>query len=174
MIIYLIGYMAAGKTTYGKQVANRLKMKFIDTDEFIEHKFSMSVNELFKDMGERNFRELERSALEEVSENDGVVIATGGGLPCHCNNMDFIKKHGTSIYLKASPALLASRLETVKHSRPLLKDKSNEELRASVTEMLEKREPFYERADIIIDAEGTKVPDIIMLAFRPYMSEQRN
>ena len=151
--IFLIGYMGAGKTTLGKAFAREMSLNFIDLDWFIEERFHKTVQQLFLERGEDGFRELERKMLHEVAEFEDVVVSTGGGTPCFFDNMEFMNASGTTVYLKVSVEELAKRLELCKHTRPVLKGRSGEELRAFIAESLEKRNPFYTKASITFDAE---------------------
>lgn len=172
MIIYLIGYMGAGKTTFGKQIARKLGMTFVDSDDYIIDKFHSSINDIFKIHGEKEFRKMEREALEEISLQENAVVATGGGLPCFYDNMAYMKKHGICVYLKVDENELADRLDSIKASRPLLKDKSREELKQSVHDMLQTRELYYNRANIIVDAtDETNAADMIVMSIKPYMEK---
>lgn len=174
MIIYLIGYMGAGKTTFGKQVAKKLGLRFIDTDDYIVDRNKTSINDIFKRHGEYGFRMIERAALKEISNGDDLVVATGGGLPCFYDNMAYMKKHGICVYLKVDENELADRLDSIKASRPLLKDKSREELAATIHEMLEKRALYYEQADIIVDATDMyNAADLIIMAVEGFASKPR-
>lgn len=150
--IFLIGYMGAGKTTVGRLLARRMGLSFIDLDCYIENRYQKSVSRLFAERGENGFREIERALLREVGEFENVLVATGGGAPCFYDNMDFMNGCGTTVYLKVPVAELAVRLEKAKQSRPLVKDKSREELCGFIAGALEKREPFYGRAACIFDA----------------------
>ena len=115
---------------------------------------------------------MEREALEEISLQENAVVATGGGLPCFGDNIDYMKKHGICIYLKVDENTLANRLDAIKHSRPLLKDKSREELKQSVHDMLQTRELYYNRANIIVDAtDETNAADMIVMSLKPYMEK---
>lgn len=151
--IFLIGYMGAGKTTVGIVLAKKLRLSFIDLDQFIEKRYNRTVSQLFAEEGESRFREIESKILTEVSEFEDVVISTGGGAPCFHNNMERINRAGISIYLKTSPRELAKRLNVCKHNRPLIKNKTKEELICFIEESLEQREPFYNSATIVFDAE---------------------
>ena len=151
--IFLTGYMGAGKTTLGKALARELHIPFIDLDWYIEERFHKTVGELFSERGEASFRELEKNMLHEVGEFEDVVISTGGGAPCFFDNMEFMNASGTTVYLKVSVEELAKRLELCKHTRPVLKGRSGEELKAFIAESLEKRNPFYTKASITFDAE---------------------
>ena len=151
--IFLTGYMGAGKTTLGKAFARELNIPFIDLDWYIEERLHKSIRELFIERGEASFRELERTMLHEVAEFENVIISTGGGTPCFFDNMEIMNASGTTVYLKVSVEELAKRLELCKHTRPVLKGRSGEELRAFIAESLEKRNPFYTKASITFDAE---------------------
>ena len=151
--IFLTGYMGAGKTTLGKAFARKLNIPFIDLDWYIEERFHKTVGELFTERGEAGFREIERNMLHEVAEFENVVISTGGGAPCFFDNMEFMNGAGQTVYLKVSVEELAKRLELCKSTRPILKGRSGDELKAFIAESLEKREPFYSKASIVFDAE---------------------
>ena len=145
--------MGAGKTTAGRELAKVLDLEFIDLDHFIQARFQKTVNQLFQDVGENEFRQIEKNVLKEVGEFENVVISTGGGTPCFFDNMDYMNSVGTTVYLKASPEALSARLNTCKDKRPLIKDKNEEELYSFVNESLEKRNPFYSKAKIIFETE---------------------
>ncbi len=126
MKIYLIGYMSSGKSTLGKTLANRLQLKFIDTDEAFETKYQISINDFFIKFGEEKFRELEHQLLSSLAKIEDAVISTGGGTPCYYNNIDIINENGISIYLKLHPKSIISRLKASKKQRPLVNDMDNE------------------------------------------------
>ena len=151
--LFLVGYMAAGKTTLGRRAAQLLNVEFIDLDAYIESRYRKRVSDLFAERGEEGFRDIERRMLHEVAEFDNVLVATGGGTPCFFDNMEFMNASGTTVYLKVSVEELAKRLELCKHTRPVLKGRSGEELKAFIAESLEKRNPFYTKASITFDAE---------------------
>ncbi|MBO5721021.1 MAG: shikimate kinase [Bacteroidales bacterium] len=153
MTIYLIGYMCSGKTTLGGLLKDITKVTFTDLDQYIEEKEGCSINEIFSRKGEEEFRKIERASLREVSENIGGIIATGGGTPCFFDNMEYMKSNGCAIYLSCSREELVERLKIYKATRPLLKDKSDRELKEFIENSLPKREPFYNKATIIIDAD---------------------
>ncbi len=150
--IFLIGYMGAGKTTIGRLLAARLNLSFVDLDLFIEKRFHKTINEIFAEKGEEGFRQMEREALHEVGEYEDVLISVGGGAPCFFDNIGFMNEKGQSIYLKVNADVLAVRLNIGKQSRPLLKDKSEAEIKNFIVSMLEKREPFYNQAKLVFDA----------------------
>ncbi len=151
--VFLVGYMGAGKTTVGRDLARLAGLSFIDLDCYIERRYHKAVSQLFAERGEGAFREMERNLLHEVAEFENVLISTGGGAPCFFDNMEFMNARGTTVYLKVSVAELAKRLESCRHTRPVLKGRSGEELRAFIAESLEARSPFYTKASITFDAE---------------------
>ncbi len=150
--IFLIGYMGAGKTTLGRPLANAMKLQFIDLDNFIESRYHKTVKEIFAEVGEDGFRKIEHRSLEEVSEYEDVVIALGGGTPCFLDNMDIVKESGVSVYLKPTEEVLLDRLIKGKSKRPLLANKSNDEILQVIREQLAWREPYYLRADIVFES----------------------
>lgn len=151
--IYLIGYMGAGKTTVGKDLANRMELSFIDLDSYIEARYHKTVGQLFEEKGEEGFRDIERRMLREIATFEDVLISTGGGAPCFSDNMAFMKETGTTVYLKVSVEELAKRLEVCKQTRPVLKGRSGDELKKFIEESLEKRNSFYNQASLVFDAE---------------------
>ena len=149
--IILIGYMGAGKTTVGKALAKELGIPFYDLDWYIENRRRKTVSEIFAEVGEEGFRQIEHNMLHEVAEFEDVIISCGGGTPCFFDNMDYLNQQGDVIYLKATPETLYKHLLMAKIERPLLKGKSAEELIAYITEHLKEREPFYGKARHILD-----------------------
>lgn len=150
--IFLVGYMGAGKTTIGKVLSKLIGLTFIDLDYYIEGRFRKTVAQLFAERGEEGFRSIERNMLHEVAEFEDVLVSTGGGTPCFFDNMEFMNQQGTTIYLQVSVDELASRLELCKHTRPVLKNRTGDELKAFVAESLSGRLPFYQKATIVFDA----------------------
>ena len=138
--IYLTGLMGAGKTTVGKELASKLGLTVMDTDEEIVKQEGKSINEIFALHGESYFRELESKMLAELP-TENIVITTGGGIILNEENRKFMKERGTVVYLDANPEEILVRLQN-DQSRPLLaKDKQN------VIFMLYKdRLPLYEES----------------------------
>lgn len=150
--VFLCGYMGSGKTTLGKSLSKELDVPFIDLDSFIESRQHKTVKEIFAEVGESGFRELERKALIEVSQYENVVISLGGGTPCFFDNMDIVNAAGTSVYLKPTEEVLLARLIKGKHKRPLLADKSDDEILGVIRQQLEWREPYYLKSKIVFEA----------------------
>ena len=149
--IILIGYMGSGKTTVGKALSKETGMMFYDLDWYIESRMRKTVSQIFAERGEEGFRQIEYNMLHEVAEFEDVIISCGGGTPCFFDNMDYLNQQGDVVYLKATPETLYKHLMMAKVERPLLKDKSPEELIAYITEHLKERSPFYEKARYSLD-----------------------
>ena len=151
--IFLTGYMGSGKTTLGRALAADLNVQFIDLDHYIEQRYRKTIAQLFAEKGEEGFREIERRMLHEVGEFEDVIISTGGGTPCFFDNIEFMNTQGTTIYLDVPVERLFIRLCIARSKRPLIKDKSDEELRAFIIEQLEKRAPHYSKAQYSFKAD---------------------
>ena len=151
--IFLIGYMGSGKTTVGKLLAARLGYSFVDMDAHIEEQQFKSVSKIFAERGEDEFRLLEQKCLHEVAQFDDVIISTGGGAPCFFDNMDYMNACGDTVFLQVEPEVLFHRLKVAKQQRPLLANKSDEELMNFICEALQKRHPFYSQAKFLFRAD---------------------
>ena len=165
--IILLGYMGAGKTTVGKALAAELGVPFYDLDWFITTRYRRSVPGIFAERGEEGFRDLERRMLHEAAEFEDIVLSCGGGTPCFFDNMEYMNSLADTIYLKATPEVLAMHLRMGKGKRPLLEGKSPEELEETICQMLIEREPFYTRAKHIIDVSlldtASKIQDSVRI-----------
>ncbi|BAG83462.1 shikimate kinase [Candidatus Azobacteroides pseudotrichonymphae] len=160
--IFLIGYMGAGKTTIGKILAEKLNLSFIDTDFFIKNRYKKEITDIFAGEGEEKFRRIEQKILQEIIQKwENIVISTGGGTPCFFHNMELMNASGTTVYLKATIELLTERLINMKCARPLIKDKSPEEIKYFVINNLVKRELFYNQASIVFFIKKMTMNDII-------------
>lgn len=144
--IFLIGYMGSGKTTLGRAFSKAEGLAFIDLDWYIERRFHKTIQQFFAERGEEGFREVERRMLHEVADIEDVVIAAGGGTPCFFDNMDYMNEHGITVLLQAKPQTLFNRLKVAKMQRPLLANKTDEELMAFIMEGLQKRHSYYAKA----------------------------
>lgn len=149
--IVLIGYMGAGKTTVGKELAKKLGVTFYDLDWYIESRMRKTVKQIFDERGEEGFRKIEYNMLHEVAEFENIVLSCGGGTPCFFDNMDYLNSITDTVYLKASPEVLIQHLKMGKGVRPLLLGKTDEELHEYITEQLQYREQFYTKANHVLD-----------------------
>jgi len=136
MKIYLVGFMASGKSVIGRKLAHELGFSFIDLDEEFERKYRITISSFFQKYGEPEFRILEHKILLETKNIDNHVISTGGGTPCFHDNMTFIKENGVSIYLKVSTPTLIHRLVNSRKSRPVLKMSSPDEIELRIATLL--------------------------------------
>lgn len=149
--IILLGYMGSGKTTIGHALSHDIGMPFYDLDWYIETRMHRTIKQLFDERGEDGFRTIERNMLHEVAEFENVIISCGGGTPCFFDNMDYLNGQGDTVYLKCSPDVLFKHLSMGKTVRPLLLNKTPDEVRAFIGEQLKEREQFYGRAKHQLD-----------------------
>jgi shikimate kinase len=147
--IVLTGFMGSGKTVVARQLARLLGMKVIDVDTEIEKSTKITINEIFKQFGEPRFREIETETIKQVSENNNVIISTGGGAVLKQENMDAMREKGVIICLTAEPETILERTMST-GDRPLLHVENPLE---RIKELLELRKPFYEKADVMIDTD---------------------
>ena len=151
--VILIGFMGAGKTTVGKALGKALGVTFYDLDWYIETRMRKTVKQIFDEQGEEGFRKMEHNMLHEVAEFENVVISCGGGTPCFYDNMDYLNQQGDTVYLKASPEVLYKHLKMAKGVRPLLLNKTPEEVQVYIREELNRREQFCGKAKHILDID---------------------
>ena len=151
--IFLIGFMGSGKSYWGHKWALKNSHTFYDLDAEIEKAFGMAIEKIFEKHGEEKFRELERYHLQKFESKKSCLIACGGGAPCFFDNLDWMKQHGTIIYLKASPKYILMRIMDETSKRPLLKQVNSSELLFFIEKKLKEREPVYLKADYILDVE---------------------
>ncbi len=145
--------MGSGKSSAGKGIAALLRWKFADLDKLVEEKEGMTVSGLFASKGEEYFRRAEAEALRKVSALTRSVIACGGGTACSEGNMAVMNSTGLTVYLRLPVESLVTRLKRSGTQRPLLKDAGPAELDSRVRNLLAVRSSWYERADLILDAE---------------------
>lgn len=162
--IFLTGYMGAGKTTLGKAFARKMNISFIDLDWYMEERFHKTVGQLFTEYGEDGFRALEQKVLHEVGEIEDVVIATGGGAPCFFDNMEYMNQLGQTVFLDVNPDVLFVRLKIASQSRPILKGKNDEQLRAFILDSLQKRMPYYSKARYTFDGSQLETREQVELS----------
>ena len=148
--IFLVGFMGAGKTTVGRILARRLGWRYCDADKVIETVAGKPVTEIFSVHGEEHFRRLESETLSNLSRKERQVVATGGGAVMREENMRAMKGGGVTVYLKAPVSVIWERIRDSK-TRPLLNVYNPLQV---ATELLGKRIPFYESADVTVDTES--------------------
>ncbi len=151
MNIVLCGMMGSGKTTVGGALARKTGRACVDTDEYIVARHG-KISDIFAERGEAYFRTLETEAVKELSQRDGLVLATGGGLVLKEENVRLLKRNAKIFFLSASCQTLFDRLKE-DTSRPLLKDK--DKLSETLTRLLSERTPRYlAAADEVVQTDG--------------------
>jgi shikimate kinase len=166
MKIFLIGFMGSGKTYRGRQLSEKLSIPFFDLDEQIVSHEGKSINEIFEAKGEEYFRMVEKDLLHLITEShDSLVMACGGGAPCYFNNIEYMNRSGTTVWLNTPLDILASRLLNAKDHRPLLKDLTEDQLKSYIIKKFAGRKIYYEQADITLDEGPLKLDELIEKIF---------
>lgn len=147
MNIVLCGFMGAGKTVVGKEVAKIMGRKFVDTDEMIEQETGVSIPAIFATRGEDHFRDLEFEICKKVSELKNVVVSTGGGAMTFERNVEAIKKGSKVVFLDASFDIICDRVGDAS-SRPLFKNRENAKKLYD-----ERREKYIAAADFVVNGD---------------------
>ena len=162
MNLVLIGYRGSGKSTVGRKLASRLKMKFVDIDDLIEDHQGVPISDIVKSHGWGHFRKLERSAIEEITKEDRIIIAPGGGAVLDSDNVNALRENGLILWLKADKQTLLKRLHQdpgTNTRRPTLTGKGTSE---ELKEVMSVREPIYERvSEIQIDTSTLDVETVV-------------
>lgn len=162
MTVFLIGFMGSGKTTFGKKLAAKLKLNFVDLDEqiCIQNEIE-SINSLIELKGFDYFRQTESETLKSLLIENSLV-STGGGTPCYYDNLDWMKQNGTVVFLQVDEGVLLSRLKNTNlEERPLLKGLDEERLKTFITEKLKDRMPFYEQAHFVFNPVNEKMEVLV-------------
>ncbi len=161
MNIVLIGYRGSGKSRVGQKLASRMKSKFVDTDDLIESKEG-KISDIVKSRGWDYFRAIEKRMIEEISKEDNLVIALGGGAVLDADNVVNLERNGLIVWLKANPGVLRKRIgedDRTSVSRPTLTGKGTME---ELEEVMAYRNPFYERAGKIqLDTSSLDVEAVV-------------
>ncbi len=164
MRIFLIGFMASGKSTIGKKLATKLDKPFVDLDNYIEEKFNNTIRFLMYEKGEDEFRIIEKEALVEVVDKyKDAVISTGGGTPCFYDNLKIMNRNGTTIYIEVDVPTLVNRLMIAKKDRPLVWGKSKEDLTVYAVELMNKRKGDYEKAAYKVNGKNLNIKKLVEL-----------
>ena len=156
MKIYLVGFMGAGKTTVGRELAARLEMPFFDLDELVEAAEKMSIKDVFAQHGEPYFRKRERDILRSTRYLEHGIIATGGGTFTFDENIQFIQSEGLSVYLSAPYSLLRNRIGAKAAERPLFRDD------VAAHELYNSRQRYYRLCDVTIEIREEETPSEIV------------
>jgi len=145
--VALVGLMGAGKTTIGRRLAQALSLPFVDADEAIVAAAGRSIEDIFAERGECEFRRGERQVISRLLDNPPHVLATGGGAFIDPRTRELMKSRAISIWLKAPLDVLMKRVSKRDH-RPLLKE---DDPRAVMKRLMDERYPIYAEADLMIE-----------------------
>lgn len=178
MTITLVGYRGTGKSSVAQRMADTLGLAAVDADAHIEQRAGKTIREIFADDGEPAFRALERTVAAELLRRTGLVIASGGGAVLNADTRRDMRAAGPVVWLRASPATIAARLDADPATRDRRPALTNHDPRDEIAALLAVREPLYrEVATIIIDTDDRDVADIVaeiltQLPPRPTLGEQ--
>lgn len=161
--LFLIGFMGSGKTHWGRIWASKFGVAFFDLDARIEKAFRMTISGIFEKKGEEKFRELERYHLRKFEHKRDFLLACGGGTPCFSDNMEWMKQQGRVVYLKAKPESILENVMNETDHRPVLKKINPSELLFFIQKKLAEREPYYLKADFILNVEDLNEDSISIL-----------
>lgn len=166
MKIFLIGFMGAGKTHWGRLLSEKLGIRFFDLDEQVTEHAGKSIPEIFATEGEEQFRLLEKEVLYIITESHGsFVMACGGGSPCYFNNIEYMNQSGTTVWINTPLDTLFDRLVKEKDKRPLIKELSAEQLRGFISKKFADRKIYYEQANVTVDEEPVQLDRLIEKIF---------
>ncbi len=149
--------MGSGKTTHSGKWARKAGLQAYDLDAMIEEQEGMSVSDIFALKGENYFRETEKNLLQSFAQKDNFILATGGGVPCFFDNMEWMNNHGITIWLNEDINILYGRLKSAKAHRPLLKDLNDKALKEYLDNKMTEREPFYSKAKYIFTGKEISI-----------------
>lgn len=161
--IILLGYMGCGKSTIAEKLSRLIQIPFVDLDTAIETKANMTINQIFESFGEVFFRKLEHDVFVELLNSpENQIIGLGGGTPCYANNHELLKGEGiTSIYLKASVETLFARLVHNKSKRPIVANKTEDELKEFIAKHLFDRSYYYNQAEYKISVDNQTIDETV-------------
>ena len=156
--LFLVGPMGAGKSAVGRQLARLLHLDFVDSDEEVESRTGVDIPFIFEKEGEAGFRRREATVIDDLSRQEGIVLATGGGAIMDPQNRNHLGARGFVVYLRTSVDQQLSRTRKGRE-RPLLR---NDDPRAVLEALMATREPLYrEIADLTVDTDSRKVRDVV-------------
>ncbi len=147
--IILVGFMGTGKTVTGRVLAEQTGLELVDMDSIIEERSGKAISDIFATNGEAAFRLMERNLAQELSQREGLIVSTGGGIVLNPDNIADFEKTGLTVCLKASPETIFQRLEKDK-SRPLLAG----DKKAQIESILKTRQPLYNAIAHGVDTDG--------------------
>ena len=158
--------MGTGKTHWGRLLSEKLGIRFFDLDDQVTEHAGKSIPEIFATEGEEQFRLQEKEVLHIITErHDSFVMACGGGSPCYFNNIDYMNQAGTTVWINTAGDILFQRLMAEKEKRPLIRDLSDDQLKAFIHKKFADRKIYYEQADVKVDEELVELDKLIETIF---------
>ena len=157
MRVILVGFPGCGKSSVGKKLAAKLGYGFVDLDEAFEEEYHITIPDFFQKYNETAFRSCERKVLINKLQEDDIVLSSGGGTPCFSYNMQLMRDSGIVVYIKMAPVSLFDRLSHAKRPRPLVQNKTPEELQQYIDNTLPLREPVYQQAHLTVKGESIDI-----------------
>jgi len=158
--IYLIGFIGSGSRKHAGRIAEKWKLKHIDTDSFLEEKEGMKVQDIFREKGEAYFRKIEEELLQEIAKQENLMVSFGIGTPCVGNNMELMRQSGLIVYLRAGVGCVMKAVMALRKKGEMFTEMEVAEISDFLMEKLDERRPCYETAaQITLRARGldTKV-----------------
>jgi shikimate kinase len=157
--IALIGFMGTGKTSVGEALADRLGILYVRIDDLIVEQAGKPIPEIFRQDGEKRFRELEAEVVRTVSGRRGAVIDCGGGVVLEHENIEQLRQNSAIILLTSSPEVILKRISENGDQRPLF---NNVDKPATIRKLLSIREPLYrDAADYVVDTSRLSVKQVV-------------
>ena len=175
--LFLVGFMATGKTTIGKRISSKLNVPFFDTDKELEFFFKISINDFFKAHGEDKFREIEEKViLDKIKNNNmnGFVMSLGGGAYLNENVRNLVDSLGISIWLDSNIDIIYNRIKNSKNIRPLTQKFDSKE---KLKELLDERVYYYKKAAIkvnIINTSKENMTEIILKKINIHINKEND
>ena len=161
--------MGTGKTALGRKLSEHWKCRFIDSDAAIEANAGLSIPEIFRQEGEKSFRQRELAFLKQGHPEKGCVVSLGGGTVCQKGVIELLRQKGVLICLFASPKTIYKRIRGCSH-RPLLNVENPQE---RIRELLEQRDAYYRKAGIGVLTDGRTISELVAQIERIYRRESR-
>jgi len=158
-MVFIVGYMGSGKSTFGKRLARQMDYDFIDLDKLFEETYKICISNFFIKYGEEMFRKIEHELLMKHLGHSNSVVSCGGGTPCYFDNMDLMNAAGLTVYLSLTPAALVNRLENSRKERPLLQKLPGTDLLEKISNHLQQRESYYLQAQMVVDGLSINIEE---------------
>jgi len=166
MKIFLIGFMGSGKTHWGRLLSQKLGIPFFDMDAQVVSHEGKTIVDIFAENGEEYFRFLEKDVLHIITEShESFVMACGGGSPCYFNSIEYMNNSGSTVWINTPVEIIFERLKKERKLRPLIKELSDEQLKAYINKKFADRKIYYDQAAIIIDEEPLELDKLIEKIF---------